>query len=208
MPKRRTKTSTIAFVTSHCLSGLGVGTMVRIQGKQHFLSTWVRTPSNDTIKGVIDSAKVEPLYVRVIDILPGALARCVRPPLPQSEYRCVSISLNDIFENLSDPKISLPEIYLGQRVFLYKYIMGETLAGQPRQTLLERYLSEMYLRRDIFSYRNTPMSPTSHPRVHVYVKLIASANDLLAFPPITFFWGDDNFILSTPPTLTRTPSPS
>ena len=31
---------------------------------------------------------------------------------------CVSVSLNDIFENLSDPKISLPEIYLGQRVFL------------------------------------------------------------------------------------------
>ena len=35
--------------------------------------------------------------------------------------------------------------------------MGETLAGQPRQTLLERYLSEMYLRRDIFSYRNAPL---------------------------------------------------
>ena len=31
---------------------------------------------------------------------------------------CVSVSLNDIFENLSDPKLSLPEIYLGQRVFL------------------------------------------------------------------------------------------
>ena len=31
---------------------------------------------------------------------------------------CVSVSLNDIFENFSDPKISLPEIYLGQRVFL------------------------------------------------------------------------------------------
>ena len=70
---------------------------------------------------------------------------------------CVSVSLNDIFENLSDPKISLREIYLGQRVFLWKYIMGETLAGQPRQTLLERYLSEMYLRRDIFSYRNAPL---------------------------------------------------
>ena len=34
--------------------------------------------------------------------------------------------------------------------------MGETLAWQPRQTILERYLSEMYLRRDIFSYSNAP----------------------------------------------------
>ena len=40
--------------------------------------------------------------------------------------------------------------------------MGETLAGQPRQTLLERYLSEMYLRRDIFSYRNAPLRPTGY----------------------------------------------
>ena len=50
--------------------------------------------------------------------------------------------------------------------------MGETPAGQPRQTLLERYLSEMYLRRDIFSYRNAPLDARCYYRIRTRAEIL------------------------------------